>query len=380
MKSHLRYLAQAGCLASALALQSCTGSTETFAQRPGFTAHFAQFPPSAETPVNTERELLEQYRPRVFKAQGQQGPVDFYRDYIASGYLAIDGKKVGSSPDQALLNRYRDTPEACFFYTGATRVDAPAVIYGRIDHADLQHAGTTYPLRFLSYDLVFPTSGLLSGLSALQRIALDMVADLDDWHQLDHYVAFTLALYRDRPVAIMLQQHNYQTTYLINQDLPWPADDRIGVDIALRSNELYPHHAERISHAAVSFVTADNVEFLISGNNKPLMAGYDVTHGEIEIDYTLKFLPQTDAFYQFKGRLGEPRLLPGRSGPPGADYVTLPGLMPLTNQLVTAYRPGTVAEERARLAKLFNGKSMQVNREAIALYTAHFVEAALADF
>lgn len=37
--------------------------------------------------------------------------------------------------------------------------------------------------------------------------------------------------------------------------------------------------------------------------------------------------PQTDPFYRFQGKLGEERLLPGRDGPPGADYKTLPAFM-----------------------------------------------------
>ena len=53
-----------------------------------------------------------------------------------------------------------------------------------------------------------------------------------------------------------------------------------------------------------------------------------------EVEYRLEFLPQTDAFYTFKGALGERRLLPGRSGPPGADYNTLPAFKPKARQMI----------------------------------------------
>ena len=46
------------------------------------------------------------------------------------------------------------------------------------------------------------------------------------------------------------------------------------------------------------------------------------------MQYVLEFLPPDDAFYVFEGRLGEPRRLPGRDGPPGAIYNTLPALHP----------------------------------------------------
>ena len=53
-----------------------------------------------------------------------------------------------------------------------------------------------------------------------------------------------------------------------------------------------------------------------------------------EVAYELRFLPPSDAFYMFKGFLGEKRLLPGRSGPPGASYNTLPAFKPLHRQMI----------------------------------------------
>ena len=59
-----------------------------------------------------------------------------------------------------------------------------------------------------------------------------------------------------------------------------------------------------------------------------------------------------DAFYTFKGFLGARRRLPGRSGPPGADYNTLPRFKPLAVQFAISYwRDGS----RADLARLKAG-------------------------
>jgi hypothetical protein len=68
----------------------------------------------------------------------------------------------------------------------------------------------------------------------------------------------------------------------------------------------------------------DTLPYLVQGNPEPLLVGYDVTEAVREQDYRLAFLPANDAFYSFDGFLGERRYLPGRDGPPGADYNTLP--------------------------------------------------------
>ena len=67
------------------------------------------------------------------------------------------------------------------------------------------------------------------------------------------------------------------------------------------------------------------------------MAADDVTEPTAEVNYQLSFLAPADAFYTFKGFLGERRALPGRDGPPGANYRTLPQFMPQHTQLVLGY-------------------------------------------
>ncbi len=357
------------------AIAGCAGS-ESFTTWPGFTQYFERYPPNTELPDSEQFALLEKYKPRVFVGDQQQGPVDFYQQYIANGSLRVNGKKIDGPITQKVLNSVIDNADAMFKYHGSANPGGSAVIYARYDQDTLSFKGTNYPLTFLTYNMVFPTSGMLQGLGAINSAALAIAGNLTDWHQLDHYVGLSIALYRDRAVAVMLQQHNYQTTYIFGHNIKLPEDHRIAVDIAMRSNELYLHNPDRVEHPALSFTTADNIEFLLTGNNKPFMAGFDITHGQRELNYRLTALPQTDAFYQFKGHLGKSRLLPGRDGPPGADYVTLPGLMPRAARMVAGFRTSSHEKESAKIAALIDMESFSVNTQALDAYSEDFLKAA----
>ena len=70
---------------------------------------------------------------------------------------------------------------------------------------------------------------------------------------------------------------------------------------------------------------------------RPTMSADDITDPDRIVDYEIAFLPGSDAFYSFRGFLGERRSLPGRDGPPGARYNTLPGLKPLPAQILDGY-------------------------------------------
>jgi hypothetical protein len=87
----------------------------------------------------------------------------------------------------------------------------------------------------------------------------------------------------------------------------------------------------------VSFLDADGARYLVSGERRPWRAADDVTAPAQEVEPQLSFLPPADAFYVFQGWLGERRVLPGRDGPPGADYTTLPALKPKAVQLTAFY-------------------------------------------
>jgi hypothetical protein len=139
-------------------------------------------------------------------------------------------------------------------------------------------------------------------------------------------------------LALILQQHNYQTAYVAGLDFEVPADRRVGVDIALDSNELYPHTSARTRHRAVPFLSPEALAYLLTGEAPPFFSADDITDGQREVAYELELLPSDDAFYRFEGWLGRRSSIPGRDGPPGAAYNTLPPLKPPAVMLAVHYR------------------------------------------
>lgn len=350
-------------------LSACAKGEQSFSQFPGFAEYFQKNTPY-DLPANeAEQVILEKFKPQFFIASDQAKPIDFYTDYISNGKLLINGKLISKDVTRALLNKHKENVDAQFQYTGISNIIGTPTVYARIDYEQVEHQHTTYDFTFLSYNLVYPVSGILDGLSLTSRIGLSIAGNLDDWHQLDHYMCVTIAILNGEAVAYTLQQHNYHTTYFIENHT-----DPIAIDIALRSNELYPHSKDKIKHPAVSFTTADNIDFLVSGKNKPIMSGYDITHGESPLQYNLGFLAPSDAFYQFKGTLGKKRLLPGRSGPPGADYATLPGLMPRSVRLFTGYRTTDATTEATLLSELIDMKNFAVRLDAISGYKSRWFQ------
>jgi hypothetical protein len=91
------------------------------------------------------------------------------------------------------------------------------------------------------------------------------------------------------------------------------------------------------------------LRYMLDGERRPWQVADDITDPSREISYRLDFLPPSDAFYTFKGFLGERRALPGRDGPPGAQYNTLPAFKPLETQLALGYWRDGNANDLARL-------------------------------
>jgi hypothetical protein len=100
-------------------------------------------------------------------------------------------------------------------------------------------------------------------------------------------------------------------------------------------------------------MNADSARYLVEGTDRPWLAADDVTEPAREIRPALRFLPRDDAFYVFEGWLGERRLLPGRDGPPGADYNTLPALKSKAAQLAVFYWTEGASDYLAALDGLF---------------------------
>ena len=322
----------------AMAFHAIPPSGTNFSQYPGFEAYLAANPPSDSEPTPSERRLLERFRPRFHLPEGHEGPIDFYADYVAQGTLSKAGVILAEQVTPAILNADRLDPHVVFRHVPPPTPSARPTVLARIDRAELVAGGARVPLLLLTYHAVFRSSGVLAGIPAWQDALLGLALDLDDWHQLDHYTAATVVLDANRrPVALMLQQHNYVHTYLVGEAVALPADGRLGVDVAVRSNELFPHGEGRRHHRAVRFLSEDAFRYMLGAGPRPFLAGTDITDPQRELDYDLAFLPPSDAFYTFRGFLGERRRLPGRDGPPGALYNTLPAYKPLGRQLVMGY-------------------------------------------
>ena len=327
-----------------------------FSQMTGFAEHFAAFPPSAELPDERTQQLLERHRPRFHLPAGHAGLISFYDDYIAQGVLrAAGGTVISEAVTPELLNRHKHDPLVGFEHRALPSKRSSAVVFGRLDR-DSVHFTPAGPqeFTFLTYHAVFRESGLAAGTDGWQTLLTSLVGDIDDWHQLDHYTAVTLILDdRETPVALLLQQHNNQRTYLLGEGYVLPADGRPAVDVAIRSNELYPHQPGRQRHKVVRFPGPEEMKYLLGLTGRPLMTADDITDPQREAAYELRFLPPIDAFYTFKGYLGERRLMPGRDGPPGADYNTLPFLKPWGRQMLVGYwRPGNRGDGRRLLKAL----------------------------
>lgn len=351
--------------ALALLLTACGDSDEgTFAQHPGFAEYFAANPRSDAPASADEQALLQRYRPRLFIGPDQEGPIDFYRDYIAHGILALgDGTEL-RAVTPAQLNSARCDAGAEFDHDAPEDSIPKPVAYGRADRFRTPLGSMTA----LTWHFTSRHSGLVDGLPWWKEWPAQILADPDDWHQLDHYTAYRLILLDDRPVAIWMQQHNFMRTFLLGETVDLPADNRFAVAAAIRSNEFYPYRQGRTEHRAISFPTEENMRYLIVGGDPPMMGGHDVTEPVSEVDYAIEFLPPSDAFYSFQGRLGEKRLIWPRSGPPGADYNTLPSFKPLWLQLASGYFRTGNAEDLQRLSGIrFEASGAEVSAQAEVL-------------
>jgi len=307
----------------------CSGDAP-FSQQPGFDAWLAAHPPDPEAATRAERDLLRQYRPALYVPEDAPGPLSFYDDYIAQGQLRTPRGR-WNAVDRRRLNEHAHEADAVFTHEPPADPEPEPVALGRVRHGWLEPIGR---LTFVQWHFVFRYSGLPADQPLWQRLAANALADPDDWHQLDHYTAATLVLGPgEEPLGVLLQQHNAVRAYWFGRDWPLPDDGRIALAAAVRSNELYPRAGTRRRHRVTRFLEADNLRWLATGaGSAPWTASHDVTVAGQRVDYTLRFLPGTDAFYRFQGRLGSERRLPGRSGPPGADYNTLPALQSPVDQ------------------------------------------------
>jgi hypothetical protein len=329
---------------------------------------------SDDLPREADRLLLNRFRPRIIVAPGASRPIDFYRDYLPNTVLrdADQGGRIVTR--QVTREVLQKQGSGLHFYLDLIQVPdlrrkgKTPVIYGRVYREQVpfalgQGGNESRRLTFLKYNVVFAQSGLPAGLPWAYDKGLQLLGlNPDDWHELDNFCAVHIVLDEtEEPVAVLLAQHNHHRTYLVDKDISFPPDDRIVVAAAQRSNELYLDRGETgpVLHRTIPWPLY--TEYLLGGEDRPWFVADDVTYGRQaggeEVGYGLQFLAACDPFYTSRCMLGEYRpffgLEIGRNGPPGADYYTLPELIPLGNLLKASYLQDGKRED------------LQVVREAI---------------
>ncbi len=364
----------------------------TFADYPGFKEYYADHCRDGEPiPLTGDlgKELLDKYRPRLILPPGGQYPIDFYRDYLPYTVLRRypEGMTVADRVTPEVLKKnqhntsvYLDLQLDRFRAAGPQRKPS---VYGRVyreavTFPDGSGRQVTRNFTFLKYNVVFAISGLPARLPTGVETLLKLAGfDLNDWHQLDNFVAIHLVLdERERPVAVILAQHNDHRTYLVGKDVLLPSDGRLIFDIALRSNEVYldSQDASPVKHRVVRWTL--HMKYLLSGEDAPFLHGYDLTYGVNaggkEISYNLAFLSPCDPFYTATIMLGQPQPFLwwsiGRDGPPGADYYEIPRLLPLGNLLKFSYLHDGDPDDIAMIERSIDVKKKKIDVSRIMEY------------
>lgn len=377
----------------------------TFADYPGFSKYYGNNCKKGEPlPVVSEKgkELLQRYRPGLILAPGGRYPIDFYRDYLPFTVMrrypekAIIKDKVTPEILKAMQhdrNVYLDFQFEHYRRAGLDRRpglkalssndDRKPVVYGRVykemvGFPDVTGEIHTFNLTFLKYNIVFAVSGLPERLPpGLQTLLTLAGLNADDWHELDNFVAIHVVLdEKEKPIAIILAQHNHHRTYLIGKDIFFSSEGRIFFDIALRSNEVYPASNEKVPQRHRVVRWSLYMEYLLSGKNAPFFKGDDITYGVNaggkEIFYDMAFLSPCDPFYTSSIILGEPKPFMGRyigrDGPPGSDYYAVPLLLPLGNLLKFSYLHDGDPDDIQKVAQLINVKKKSIDIKALMAY------------
>ncbi|MFC1516611.1 hypothetical protein ACFL7E_07635 [Thermodesulfobacteriota bacterium] len=294
-------------------------------------------------------KLLNRYKPRIHIAPGSYKPMNFYQDYLPDCRLRGVKKGAGNpavEPTHRLLKQvqfdsnlyldYRLTPEEAL----AVNIrDFRPTIYGRIYTDSLSEGDRTVTLVFLKYSLVYPFSGLPAEIGLLRRIGGSIIGNRKGWHELDIHGSIHVVLDGkvDKPVGLILAQHNHHRVLLAGRDFRWPEKDRVSISVAQYSNEPYLLPSGTSYRLAPATGNPMNVEFLFGKSERvPFNGGYDkiysVEGGAVEIPTNLELLPLDDPLYTAWIPLGNRHKIFGlwetwyMRGPPGIDFYTFPEL------------------------------------------------------
>jgi hypothetical protein len=306
---------------------------------------------------DTDKELLYRFKPRVIVSPQGLLPVDFYEFYLPRTVVrdfSSGGEVVKKSPTREYLKRIERNKRYYLDYTGPSFpctdcTDYVATGYGRVYREETTFRtdnGERHRMAIvvLKYNFAFPYSGLPSKLGYMREAFTRIAGDPWRWHELDIHGAVHIVLNeRERPILVLLAQHNHFRSYLVGKDIQWPPsspsspssnDGRIPVCFAERSNEPYPCHGGSSPRFYRAVGNPTDMAYVIDGRSRPLVSGEDKVYGPSsggrEIDYELKFLPTRDPLYVSWIPLGDRQKILFffgdfyRKGPPGIDLNTWP--------------------------------------------------------
>ncbi len=295
--------------------------------------------------------LLQRYHPAIYIAYGSARPVDFENFYLKNSALKKGRKIIKPAPivadDIKAVENDRDYHSDYLGLHQLMDENAPidASLYGRIYEDNLPaYAPLNLPAKdvlVLKYSIVFTSSGLPMGLSAMQKFFASLAGDLTIWHELDIHGSVQIIADKEtlQPMILVLSQHNYFRSYIIGHDVLLPDDGHMPICYAARSNEPYICPAETTRYPTVGNPTELN--FVLNNKDKPLFdGGYDAVSSADEsqkMQVRLKQLPHEHPFYTSRIPMGDIRKLFGiiptwfRRGAPGADLYAPKNLRDYSN-------------------------------------------------
>lgn len=300
--------------------------------------------------------LLTRFQPRVHIGPNGLPPVDFYGYYLRQSVVRNASRHIVlRHPTRMDLKRLERTAGLYLDFTGKPApcrgigcTEHRGTMYGRVFRETMRTPPGVMPTAMqhvviLKYNLAFTMSGLPAGLAWYKEFPARLAGNLSQWHELDIHGAVHL-LFRPgdrKPFAVILAQHNFFRTYLVDKDLDWPADGHLSVCYAERSNEPYLCPGDRQARRYRATGSFGGFRYWLLGGRTPLMAGVDVVHGPnagaVEIPCTLTALPDRDPLYVSWIPLGDKKHIFFffgefyRRGPPGMNMNTLPSLKAYTD-------------------------------------------------
>jgi len=329
----------------------------------------------AKTAKN-EKALLERFRPRVFIAPKGRLPVDFYGFYLPNTVVRDDnGAIIKKSPTKLFLKSIERKAGLYLVYQGP---DSPcegrgcvgymSTGYGRV-YREMAHFRTNagikkMPLIILKYNFAFTYSGVPAEIGGIKEAILSLFMDPGKVHELDIHGAIHIILdAKQRPLVLLLAQHNYFRSYVFGKDIAeMPGDNRVKVCFALRSNEPYPCPSGKAPLRRRTVGNPVNMSYVINGTDRPFLSGEDLVFGPESgaraVPYRLKFLPHKDPLYVSWIPLGAKEKILFfdsyyRKGPPGMDMNTWPRLKKYSDIMQFWYLRDGNSEDAALLKGAF---------------------------